>query len=458
MSNNIVITTVVGITDPGLVRKNNEDTFFIANPDTGQKLVSNTSLRNPVEDNHLLLMVSDGMGGTEGGEVASRLTVRTIKSEIPRLSKRLSPQSRLEAAIEAANRVVWEKKLLDPILRAMGATVTVAFIERGSAYIAEVGDSRAYLLRGERIKQLTTDQTVVQVLLDSGAITPEIAEISHHKNVLLQSVGSQEFLQIAVTSLPLASGDILLLCSDGLHGKLKAAELYEIVRSQSQLSDAAQQLVEEAKRRGGEDNITVVLAKLEGECLKPLQKMRTITDSMFVISRFDPEQEAQPKPKREVRPANFQDLVKTAAVDHFAESEQQRQTLATLGEYGEYILYRKGDTLVVQDDPPEDGHYWLISGRYRIEVKNPDGRREIVAFIVPTTDTRSDEEIQAGLDQVRVKRQFCTASLGMLNNAPRNATIWCEDETNAVLRVSRSTYERFSEILGEKFVTMVRHS
>src|SRR6185295_1202303 len=122
MSNNIIETTVAGLTDPGLVRTNNEDSFFIADPTNGQKYVSNTTFTETVENNRLLMIVSDGMGGHEGGEVASRLTVRAIKNELPRLSRRLSPQSRLEAAIEEANRLVWLKKRGDHSKRSMGAT------------------------------------------------------------------------------------------------------------------------------------------------------------------------------------------------------------------------------------------------------------------------------------------------------------------------------------------------
>jgi serine/threonine protein phosphatase PrpC/CRP-like cAMP-binding protein len=410
-----------------------------------------------VDNNNLLLIVSDGMGAYEGGEVASRLTVRTIKTHLPQLSRRLSPQSRLEAAIEEANSIVWSRRKMDKLRSSMGATVTVALIEKNVAYIAEVGDTRAYVLRGDRIKLLTTDQTVIQVLIDSGALTPEMAEKSAHKNVLLQSVGSQELLQIAVSSLQLQVGDILLLCSDGLHGKLKDDEIKNVVRQYAFLNEAAEALIQEAKARGGEDNITAVLAKFEGDGLQSNVKMRTITESLRVISRYDPEAEPIAKPKLEIRSATFQDLINSAVIDHFAHAENQRRQLSELGEYGEYLCCRKGDWLVRQGDKPDDGHYWLLSGCFRVEVEQPNGELETVAFIVPPTDPRTDEEIQSGLEYVRVKRQFFTASIGMLNGAQRSATIWCEDVTNTVVRIPYSLYLRISEILGEKFITMVRH-
>lgn len=456
MANNI-ITSVVGITDAGLVRTNNEDAFFIADPDTGQKYPNNTTITQSLHNNRLLLIVSDGMGGYEGGEIASRLTVRTIKSELPRLSKRLSPQSRLEAAIEEANSVVWNKKKGDHLRHSMGATVTSVLIEKNIAYIGVVGDSRAYVLRDERIKQLTTDQTIVQVLIDSGALTPETAALSQHKNVLLQSIGGQEYLQIAVSTFRVINNDILLLCSDGLHGKISNEEIRELLASSQPLQKVGEALIAAAKDRGGDDNITVVLARFEGEGLKVASSMRSITDSMDVISRFDPEVAPQPKPKRQGRPATYKDLVTSAVVERFAENNEQREELAKLGEYGEFLAYRKGDKLVEQGEMPDDGHYWLLSGRFRVEIEG-GGQRQTVAFIVPPTDERPDEYIVNDLEGVRVKRQFFTASLGMLSGLPRTATIWCEDDTNIVIRMPQPVYQRIAAILGEKFQTAVRHS
>src|SRR5207249_450275 len=108
-------------------------------------------------------------------------------------------------------------------------TATAVLVEGNWAYVSEVGDSRAYIIRGGLINQITTDQTMIQVMLDNGSISPEMAERSTHRNVLLQAVGKQEFLQVACSSIELHAGDIFLLCSDGLSGKVKANELYEVV-------------------------------------------------------------------------------------------------------------------------------------------------------------------------------------------------------------------------------------
>lgn len=458
MSKNKVTVTLAGISDVGLVRKNNEDAFTIADPDTSEVYDYTQPIVQELASQRLLLVVSDGMGGAEGGEIASALTVETIKDEFPKLSKRLSPQSRLEAAVEEANSAVWERANQDPELEGMGATVTVAFVENGVAYVAEVGDSRCYIIRGGRIKQITKDQTMVQLMIDSGALTPEMAERSPMRNMLLQAIGGSEYLQIAVSSLKLCSGDILLMCTDGLHGKVKAEEMKNVIRNSASLEDAAKVLVQFAKQRGGEDNITVVLAKFEGSCLYNSESMSTITDALYVISRFNPHQEGQTRPKREARAATFEDLLASAVIDHFSQNQEQYKQLSALENFGEYVMLRKGDTLVVQNEDSSDGHYWLISGRYRVELQRPDGKRETIAFIVPPTDRRTDDEIRSGLEYVRVKRQFFTASVGMLTGAPRNATIICEDSTNVALRIPRNVYDQIKNILGEKFDLAVRHS
>src|SRR5438552_3008624 len=158
MGNDLIITTVVSTTDVGLVRANNEDCLLISDPYTGQYLGENLQLNYPSSDNRLLLVVSDGMGGAEGGEIASRLTTSIMQTEMPRLPRRLSAQSRLSAAIEEANAAVRQERLVDKKLGAMGATITAALIEHNMAYIGEVGDSRAYIMREGRLKQITTDQ------------------------------------------------------------------------------------------------------------------------------------------------------------------------------------------------------------------------------------------------------------------------------------------------------------
>jgi PPM family protein phosphatase len=459
MSEDLITTTLSARTDIGLMRENNEDMFIMAEPESGTLLDNNQQLVRSLEANSLLLVVSDGMGGHEGGEVASLLTVGTIKLEIAKLPPQLSPISRLEAAVEEANRTVWQERKVNARLSEMGATATAVLVEQDIAYVAEVGDSRAYIIRDGRIKQLTTDQTMVQVLIDSGVMTPEAAERSKNRNVLLQAVGTQEFLQIAVTSIQLQINDIILLCSDGLSGKVKANEMKAIIEANTSLDAGALALIDLAKERGGDDNITIVLAKFEGNGLKTrVRSGTTLTKQIKVLARYDPEQEAQAKPRREVRPALFEDWCSSAVIDAFARTEEQRQALSQLENFGEYVVFRKGDLLVSQRESALHDHYWLISGRYRIYVDNPNGEKQTVALLVAPTDRRSDDEIQDGEPLIRVKRQFFTPTIGGLLAQYRDPVISCEDEENAAIRISEMLFQQIAEILGERYTTFVKYS
>jgi len=462
MSGGIVSTLLVGLTDVGLVRGNNEDMFLMVEPESGMLLDNNYKLIRPLEKHNILLVVSDGMGGYEGGEVASLLTVGAIKNELLKLPKQLSPQSRLEAAVEEANRTVSYHRNLDPKLSNMGATATAVLIEQDIAYVAEVGDSRAYILRDGRIKQLTTDQTMIQMLIDSGAISPESAATNKNRNILLQAIGSQEFLQIAVTSIKLQINDILLLCSDGLTGKVNANEIKKVIDSSATLLDAGNTLINLAKERGGDDNITIILAKFEGSGLQTKLNAggmaATLTKQIKVLARFDPEQEAEAKPRREVRPANFQDWVSSAVIDAFARSDEQREALAAIGKFGDYVVFRKGDVLHVEPGSSAKEHYWLVGGRYRVMADNQRGEKQSLFFLVPPTDRRSDDLIQAGEAFVWVRRQFFISNLTMLQQQARNPIIRCEDDKNIAIHIPGDIFDQLSEILGDRFVSTVRHS
>jgi PPM family protein phosphatase len=456
MGNDIIITTIVSTTDVGLVRANNEDCLLISDPYTGQYLGENLQLNFPSPDNRLLLVVSDGMGGAEGGEIASRLTTSILQIELPRLPKRLSAQSRLSAAIEEANAVVRQERLVDRKLNAMGATVTAALIERNMVYIGEVGDSRAYIMRDGRLKQITTDQTMLQVMLDAGSITPSAAATSRNRNILLQAIGSQEYLQIAVNSLELRRGDLLLLCSDGLSGKLNAMEMAAIIQSNSSMTASAKALVEAAKERGGEDNITVILAKFNGEGLRP-RTQETLTRSIQVLSRYDPTREAQSKAKLQTRSATLDDWMRAEVINYYAHTPEQRSRFEQLTDFGQYVVCRQGDTLTVSCEQMPDILYCLISGRYVLEVETIDGQKHSLTLLISPLDPRPDEEIQMGVDVMRVKRQFFVGSAACLGDTVRSAMMWCVDDENAMIQISQSVYLAMGEIFGDRFLTAVRY-
>ncbi|MBL8152338.1 MAG: serine/threonine-protein phosphatase, partial [Blastocatellia bacterium] len=334
----------------------------------------------------------------------------------------------------------------------------VMMLERDKAYIAEVGDSRAYIIRDGRIKQLTTDQTMVQMLVDYGAISPEDAAKSSNKNVLLQAIGNQEFLQVAVTSINIQANDLFLLCSDGLSGKVQAKEIKEIVVKSPSLEAASTEMIELAKRRGGEDNITVVIARVEGNGLKAKAQAETLTKQIQVLSKYDPSQDVVAKPKREVRPATFQDWLNSAVIDSFCRQQEQKSALAALEDFGEYIVFRKGDLLVSPNEPNIKEHYWLVAGRYRVMIEVAGNDRQMIGFFVPPTDQRLDADIQDGDPLARVRRQFFIANLNMLGEQRQNAIIRCEDEENAVIRIPDSLFEVVAPIFGERYVNIVRHS
>lgn len=457
MEEKIISTNVVAITDVGNVRTNNEDIFLIADVSTNKLLDNPCLIEYPSAKNNLLLIVSDGMGGYEGGEMASKLTAETVVAEIAKFPKQINCQSRLESAIEEANLVVRQKRKELPHLDKMGATITAVLIAQNRAYVAEVGDSRAYILREHRIKQLTKDQTMVQILVDNGIMSEQEAQTAENKNLLLQAIGSNEYIQIAVTSIELQVGDILLLCSDGLSGKVTDADIRLIVKQSSSLAIAADSLVEKAKANGGEDNITVILAKVEGDGLKTKVTNDSLSTQIRIHQKFDPAIQLKARLKRIVRPATFQDWQDSSVVDAFARKLAQHSALAALGEYGEYMVLREGDILSSQDG--EDEHYWLLGGKYRIMVEGASGDQESIAFIVSPTDVRLDDAIKGNEPFMLVKRQFfINTGHTFFYNQLFNTTIQCEDNENLVIRIPKELLPKIAHILGERYIISMRYS
>jgi serine/threonine protein phosphatase PrpC len=257
---------VYGRTDVGRVRHHNEDAFVIADllaPNgihaTAQPLELEVGARG------VLLAVSDGMGGAQAGEVASALALHSLRRGMSTVETD-SAEAALTASVEQANRRVWDAAG-DADRKGMGATLTVAFIHGTRAYIAEVGDSRAYVLRGNSLIQLTRDQSCVQTMIDAGTLTREEAETFQYKNVILQAIGTKPSVIVALNRFTLRRGDRILLCSDGLTGMIKDDEIRAAIAAGSSLDGACTKLVALANARGGEDNITVVLAEMGGDGL-----------------------------------------------------------------------------------------------------------------------------------------------------------------------------------------------
>jgi serine/threonine protein phosphatase PrpC len=269
MTGNSVSLSVFGCSDVGRVRDSNEDAFVIA--DLKQALpIHATAQPITLEVGRLgvLLAVSDGMGGEQAGEVASALTLQFLRSELP-AAQGGTAEAALTASVERANRRVWDAAH-DSNRKGMGATLTAALIHGRRAYVAEVGDSRAYVLRGSRLCQVTHDQSYAQVLFDAGTLTREQAEAFQYKNVILQAIGTRQDVVVALNRFTLRRGDRLLLCSDGLTGEVEDEEIRRVLLATPNLAAACRALVELANARGGEDNITVVLAEMSGEGLPEL--------------------------------------------------------------------------------------------------------------------------------------------------------------------------------------------
>src|SRR5579883_2780006 len=221
--------TVYGRTDVGLVRPNNEDAFVIADLTHDRVIEENRLARFEIGAAGVLLAVSDGMGGHQAGEVASAIVVDSLRRA---LTSRARSATRVEVLVEQAtkqaNREVW-KAAQAPGRERMGATLTGVLVRGTTAHIAEVGDSRAYLLRNGAIEQVTRDQSYVQQLIDKGDIAEAEAEQSPFSNVILQAMGLGPDVKVALGRLELRRRDCLIVCSDGLSKKVSPERMRAII-------------------------------------------------------------------------------------------------------------------------------------------------------------------------------------------------------------------------------------
>lgn len=254
------VVRAFGQTDVGLVRDANEDAFAMADLSKAERWQGGAVAEWPLKDG-VLLLVSDGMGGAKAGEIASALTVEAVLGGMFRaVREKPADGETLRRVIEQASVKVHEAGKR-PDRRGMGATLTAVLLNGPMAYIAQVGDSRAYLMRGGRIGQVTHDQSYVQMLVDAGVMTPEEAEASPRKNIILQVMG-QEAVRVALGRISLKVGDRLLLCSDGLTNVVDDATINAIARPPGGIAKAVAALVALTKEAGAPDNVTVILAEV----------------------------------------------------------------------------------------------------------------------------------------------------------------------------------------------------
>lgn len=275
-------------TDVGKVRTGNEDSFLVADT-TSEHSSSLPNVQNfSLHEGNNLFMVADGMGGPAAGEVASLLAVNTVlKEKGPQKASTESEFIRvLEDLLQKANTAIIEKATEDSKMRGMGTTATLAGVLKNKLYISQVGDSRAYLIRNDDATLVTKDQSFVNQLIEAGSITEEEAETHPQKNIILQALGSQAELQVAATSVELCRNDHLLICSDGLSGLVKKEEMQSVVKSASDIASACKELIDLGNKRGGHDNITVIMAHFPAEELAPPAKGEAL--DFEVISSFKP--------------------------------------------------------------------------------------------------------------------------------------------------------------------------
>ncbi len=283
-------------TDVGRARETNEDACSVTELATGQVLdVTGTDRTLDVGQKGVLLALSDGMGGHQAGEVASALVLESLGAELAQDST--APIHRhLEDAVQRANRAVHEAAK-SAERHGMGATLTAVFIRGNEAYIAEVGDSRGYLLRNGRLRQMTRDQSMVQLLVDQGVLTREDARRAPGKNVILQAVGLAPEVRVAIGRLELRRGDRLMLCSDGVSNQVTDEELRQIL-TESPPREACETIIALANERGGEDNETVIVADVIGDDLDEPVEFESVTSTFEVLQAF----EARPHKQRRRTP------------------------------------------------------------------------------------------------------------------------------------------------------------
>lgn len=268
-----------GKTDVGRRRSENQDNFLIADlsvPVAKGGFFQDTDDLGPgvgrfvLGPHGALALVADGMGGAAAGAVASKLAVgwiyRTLSTRWPE-DRNHSPQqfaTWLRSAVIEANGRIFGEAAETPAYAGMGTTATVAGIYEDFLYVAQVGDSRAYLVRRGTIEQMTRDRSVVQELIDAGTLTEAEAELNAHGNVILQALGTAPSVRVELTYHELRRGDTILLCSDGL---FRMVRKHEIADAAVRLADPAalcDHLVALANERGGPDNVTVVVLRVDG--------------------------------------------------------------------------------------------------------------------------------------------------------------------------------------------------
>ena len=265
-----IIVHVFGKTDVGRTREHNEDAFVVADLNT---MIA--TLQPEVRTHHpgamgSLFMVADGMGGAAAGEVASAMATEVVLQELDARWRNGSAHDAetfarsIKAATETANARIHRYATEHPENRGMGTTATIAGFLGDTLFLAQVGDSRAYMVRNGVALQITKDQSLMQKLVEAGELTAEEAEVSERRNIILQALGPEPVVKVDLTHQQVRRGDVLVLCSDGLSGQIRTNDISRVVAENPDLVDVCKKLIDLANENGGPDNITVIAVRFDG--------------------------------------------------------------------------------------------------------------------------------------------------------------------------------------------------
>lgn len=266
-----MLINYAAITHQGRVRRNNEDAYLVSALDGDEPLVNGLPRVQKHCTAGLLAAVADGMGGAAAGEIASREGLAALSVNLFSRWGILPAEQRKEGtlwhalrdATESSSAAVLRYSDQERSARGMGSTLTAALIWEGAVYIAQIGDSRAYVLRQDQLVQLTRDQTLVNDMLESGILRPDQVHTHPQRSMITQALGAPMVLKTALGRLPLRRGDRLLLCSDGLHGELEHETLQGLLAQRLSPKETLKRLLGLALESGGRDNITAVFLALD---------------------------------------------------------------------------------------------------------------------------------------------------------------------------------------------------
>jgi serine/threonine protein phosphatase PrpC len=262
---------VFGRTDVGQIREHNEDNLLIADLTSTVRGIGGDTAEMKLGNGGVLLVVCDGMGGAAAGEVASQMATDVIYEKMLAAAGHFDrDQLALDVveALEDAGTRILDEANNNRACRGMGTTATVAAFVDDVLLLGQVGDSRAYLLRGDRLVQVTRDQSLVNQLIEAGQLTEEEAENFEHSNIILQALGTADAVQVDLTFAEIRRGDVLMMCSDGLSGMMRDSEIRDTMVNVPEPTELCRVLIDDANQAGGHDNITVIVAVFDGEDLK----------------------------------------------------------------------------------------------------------------------------------------------------------------------------------------------